>query len=90
MKIVINTCHGGFGLSKEAYQFLRLKWDNYGFHFNNERDNSKLVECVEKLGERASGECSNLKVVEIPDGINWEINEYDGSEHIAEKHRIWR
>jgi hypothetical protein len=28
-------------------------------------------------------------VVEIPDGTDYEISEYDGNEHIAEKHRTW-
>jgi len=30
-----------------------------------------------------------LKIVEIPDDVDWEINEDDGSEWIAEKHRTW-
>jgi hypothetical protein len=30
-----------------------------------------------------------IKVITIPDGIEWEIKEYDGLEHIAEKHRTW-
>jgi hypothetical protein len=28
-------------------------------------------------------------VVEIPDDVNWQVEEYDGMEHIAEKHRTW-
>jgi hypothetical protein len=28
-------------------------------------------------------------VVEIPDGIEWSIQEYDGLEWVAEKHRTW-
>jgi hypothetical protein len=31
MKVVINRCHGGFGLSKEAYDFLGFKWDGFGY-----------------------------------------------------------
>ena len=31
MKVVINKCFGGFGLSKEAYKFLNIPWDGYGF-----------------------------------------------------------
>ena len=30
-----------------------------------------------------------LKVVEIPDGVDWEIEEYDGEEWVSEKHRVW-
>lgn len=89
MKIVINSCYGGFGLSKAAYAFLGIKWDGYGYKFDDERANPELVKCVETLGDKANGSCANLKVVEIPDGIEWEIDEYDGYEHIAEKHRTW-
>ena len=89
MKIVINDDYGGFGLSEKAYEFLGLKWDRYGYEYGNDRSNPKLVECVEKLGEKASGALSKLRVVEIPDGIEYTIEYYDGWEHIAEKHRTW-
>lgn len=61
-------------------------------HLSNsdfERDDPILVQVVEELGEAASGRCARLKVVEIPDGIDYEIDEYDGNEHVAEKHRTW-
>jgi len=58
-------------------------------HNDVRRDDPDLVAVVEKLGARASGEVAKLKVVEIPDGIEWEIEEYDGSESIAEVHRTW-
>ncbi len=32
---------------------------------------------------------AKLKVVEIPDDVDWEVENYDGIEWIAEKHRIW-
>jgi hypothetical protein len=44
---------------------------------------------VEQLGEAANGEFAELKVVEIPDDAEWTIQEYDGDEWIAEKHRTW-
>ena len=56
---------------------------------DSDRDNPILVQVVEELRERAYGACAQLKVVEIPDDVEWEIQEYDGSEHIAEKHRTW-
>ena len=89
MKIVVNNCHTGFSLSEKAYKELRLEWDGYGF-FDGSRNDPKLVEIVEKLGNNANGEFSDLKVVEIPDGVNWHIEEYDGIEWIAEDHRTWR
>lgn len=89
MKVVINRCFGGFGLSKKAYEYMGLEWDGYGFKFDNDRTNPKLIECVETLGNEANGCCAALKVVKIPDGISWEISEYDGLEVVEEKHRSW-
>jgi hypothetical protein len=89
MKIVINKCYGGYGLSEKAYAALGLKWDDYGFAYEDDRANPKLVEVVEKLGDAASGYCSRLEIVEIPDDVVWEIDEYDGMEMIRETHRTW-
>lgn len=84
MKVVINTCFGGFSLSKEAYERLGREWDGYGFIEDGERTNPNLISVVEELGsERASGSCAKLKVIDIPDdATDWELNEYDGSEDI--------
>lgn len=93
MKIVINSDFGGFCLSKAAYEYLGLKWDGYGFAYDDydKRADPKLVECVETLGSAAaSGRYANLKVVEIPDDVEYEIHSYDGLESIHEKHREWR
>ena len=92
MKIVINKCFGGFCLSEAAYEYLGLEWDGYGFKYSDydERTDPKLVECVENLGEdAASGIFAELRVVEIPDGIEYEISNYDGLETIHETHRSW-
>lgn len=53
------------------------------------RTHPLVIACVEELGEAANGRCAELKVIEIPDGVEWEISEYDGNEHVAEKHRSW-
>ena len=89
MKVVINRCYGGFGLSKEAYEFLGKEWDDYGFANSIDRSDPKLVKCVETLGDKANGRFAELKVVEIPDDIAWYIDEYDGMETIEEVHRTW-
>lgn len=94
-KIVINACHGGYGLSMAACKELGIPakegCDNCGYSmaFENDRSNPALVACVEKLGKEASGRFAELKVVEIPDDVDWEICEYDGAEWVAEKHRTW-
>lgn len=146
MKVVINVCYGGFGLSGAAYEkliewgvpvrqyadqerdpetglykpqplndgevifdreltppgadslndiyrqfkgksrFSRRYWDCWT---RENRSHPLVVRIVEEMGDAASGECSKLKIVEIPDGVEYEISEYDGREHIAEKHRTW-
>lgn len=104
MKVVINKCYGGFSLSKTAWDDYAKakglnvgKWnDTWNFYEDGDfydreipRDDPVLVEIVEKLANVASGSCANLVVVEIPDGVDWEIQEYDGNEWVAEKHRTW-
>ena len=54
-----------------------------------ERHDPALIQAVEELGSKANGSHAELSVVEIPDDINYIIEEYDGMEHIAEAHRTW-
>jgi hypothetical protein len=63
--------------------------NNYFSDREIERDDPVLVEIVERLRSEANGRYSDLKIVEIPDDVDWDIMEYDGMEHIAEKHRTW-
>lgn len=53
------------------------------------RDDPDLVAVVRELGKRAGGKFAKLEIVDIPDDAEWEIAEYDGNEHVAEKHRTW-
>lgn len=142
MKVVINRCFGGFGLSPQAEDALigkcshieliepneyyggpgskyyeankdRLEPDHWRksyerdlrgegvarFHegkviSDNHCDEENrtcpaLIEVVERMGEQANGWAAKLAVVEIPDDVQFEISEYDGSEHVAEAHRTW-
>jgi len=92
-KIVINSRHGGFGLSEEAMQLYKIlvgiPQANPFYDWELDRDSPQLVQIVEQLGERANNHYSELKVVEVPDGVEWHISEYDGSEWVAENHRTW-
>lgn len=54
-----------------------------------ERNDPNLIATVEALGDKANGFCANLDIVEIPDGVQWEIDEYDGIERVDEVHRSW-
>ena len=93
-KIVINTCFGGFGLSDQAIELYKkltgIPESEDVNYWELARNNEALVQVIEQLGDSACGNYSNLKVVEIPDGVEWHIHEYDGMEHVAEKHRTWR
>jgi hypothetical protein len=137
MKVVINRCFGGFGLSalgekeylkrkgKKSY-FYKQKYESetytkiknvesFSGYFNTftkdlgdkfknfpkdddiffysgmitDRSDPDLVAVVEKLGNKANGQCARLKIVEIPDNIKWEITDYDGMEEVEECHRSW-
>lgn len=136
MKVVINTCYGGFGLSpkatkrlaklegRECYFFeqdfpekayipvsveqasgyctafdipnpnaLRRSEEinRHLIHYSDSMDRSdpKLLQVVEELGKEANGDYAKLSIVEIPDGINWVIDAYDGIECVEEAHRSW-
>lgn len=91
-KIVINEEYGGFGLSDKAWKLYcentgkdpEMNWDQ-----DIPRDDPILIELVETLGKDSWGDFSELKIVEIPENVNWCICEYDGSEWVAERHRTW-
>lgn len=136
MKVVVNKCYGGFGLSDAAYERMgelgipiqayiseeRDKETGFIIHepkndgkiifddkqsikqigrvsgnrywdcwtrWHENRTDPCLVQVVEELGKKASYPLANLQVVEIPDDIEWEIEEYDGFEWISEAHRRW-
>ena len=139
MKLVINKCFGGFGLSplatkelakahgRKCYFFTNIRdkngkinltklgkitlkeaeaaffWMAYdhpkgdeaeGEHYIDhghqlDRADPKLVEIVERLGNKANGSHAELSIIEIPDGTEYTIEEYDGMEHVAEVHRTW-
>ena len=108
VKVVINRCFGGFGLSGEAIgMYAKLRgWirctTDFGMdYFLNRRgekiipphglrrDDPFLVEVVEALGENSWGDHAELKIVEVPDDVDWVIVENDGQEWVAERHRTW-
>ena len=53
------------------------------------RDDPTLVQVVKELKKEANGFVADLKVVSIPDDVDWKIEEYDGAEWVAEVHRTW-
>lgn len=63
--------------------------DQYLSAHDIKRDDPCLIQVVEELGNKANYTYSCLKIVEIPDDVEWVLQDYDGMEHIAEKHRTW-
>lgn len=54
------------------------------------RADPRLIKAIEKIGlEKAEGGMARLKIVEIPDDVEWEIHDYDGCESVHEQHRSW-
>jgi hypothetical protein len=92
MKVVINAGFGGFGLSDVAIErYCELDGcSSVDFWAGNlDRNDPNLVKVVQELGEAAETPYSELKIIDIPNGIKWHICEYDGLEHVAEDHRTW-
>ena len=80
------------------------QWDSTRIHFEGyvgekvvgmmieSRTDPVLVEILEGLPSDYITLLKHIyhpKVVEIPDGVEWTIEEYDGLEWVAEKHRKW-
>jgi len=111
LKVAINKCYGGFGLSDDAVKRLaELKGTtlyegetvcgNTMYYVDPEltdifdcyhvdRNDPDLIRVIEELGDSANGSYADLKIVEIPDGIAWGIQAYDGIEWVVEDHRRW-
>lgn len=137
MKVILNKCYGGFGVSDKGYKLyaqkknipLYLYKGNYstgyykkeagaindrwfGFTYftkdfgdcfkptgedfkyklylsDKYREDSTLIEVVEELGEEANGRFGDLVVVDIPDGMKYVIDNYDGIETLHEDVPVW-
>lgn len=88
----IDEVFGFFGVS--YYEKGHLGDDDYYISTyelwkDEKRNDVDLIDVIETLGEKANGIFADIKIVGIPDDVQWQIEEYDGMEHIAEKHRIW-
>lgn len=94
MKIVINSCYGGFGISEAFLKHYNIPYevDDFGFmHYKEEidRTDKRLIEYIETYGSKAaSGEFAHLEVEKIPAGTAYRINEYDGYEYIEYRDEI--
>ena len=79
MKMVLNKCYGGFGLSAEAREALGVDW-----YDDLDRTDARLVEMVEADPEAVRSSFAKLQVVSIPDETtDYHIDEYDGFETVT-------
>jgi len=54
------------------------------------RSDPALIQVIEELGESASSKPGAISIVEVPDDVQWHIEESDcGIEWVAERHRVW-
>jgi hypothetical protein len=57
-------------------------WSLYDVISDVDRHDPILIEVIEKLGDKASGPYSYIKLYEVPKGSLYYIEEYDGSETV--------
>lgn len=67
----------------------KIDWKTNLYLDSGRRDDPILIEVVEELGKKASGSYGNLVVVEIPDGMDYVIDDYDGVETLHENVKVW-
>ena len=86
----VNKENEFYTMSMEERKAYNEAWSNSCIYCRDiPRDDPALVQLVEEMGEKSFRRHAELKVVEIPDDVQWEIEEYDGKEWVAEKHRTW-
>ena len=93
MKVVVNNCYGGFGLSDEAMSLMDRRDPSWRDRGNADpvlfRSDGILVSVVEELGPSACGMYAELSIIEIPDGIEYDIMDDDGLELVVERGHYW-
>lgn len=70
-------------ITNEDYEKYNLYLDT------SHREDPILIEVIEELGEKANGRFGELKIVEIPDELDYVIDEYDGIETLHQKVQEW-
>lgn len=95
MLVVINACRGGFSLSLKAADKLGLEHGSkYSYHpcfyHKDFRTSEALIDCVREMGDEVNGSHAKLKIIEIPDGKEWRIENQSGEESIYCDSKEWR
>jgi hypothetical protein len=69
---------------------IMVNGEEFYDRYDIKRNDPALVATVHRLGSEANGDYATLKVVEVPASVEWYIEDYEGREWVAEKHRTWR
>lgn len=88
----INDNFGVRYCTKDFGDYLKPTKEGWKFQLcldDRHREDPTLIEVVEELGEEASGRLGKLVVVEIPDGMKYVIDNYNGVETLHEDVPTW-
>lgn len=90
MQIAVNSCFGGFSLSDKAVQLCAERGlITSTYPGEDVRSNPILIGVIEELRDGADGAFAAIRIVDVPDDVQWQIGECDGQEWVEEKHRQW-
>lgn len=77
-----NPLWGGPCLVGDRYENGELSTRFYGGARDIDRTDKVLVSVVEVLGKLANGEFAELRIADVPSGVRWRIDEYEGLESV--------
>lgn len=87
MKVLYNTCYGGFNFSKQFVEEFNKRHPDRPKkleEWHDERIDPDVIALYEEKGsDWSSGACSKLDMDEIPDDVEFRIREYDGMESVS-------
>ena len=52
------------------------------YNYYEDRTDADLIYVIEKLGDKANGICAKLRIEELPEGVQYHIDEDDGNESV--------
>ena len=78
-------------VSKNHHYFDNEDFGIIDDNYDKWRADERLIKAIETIGEDKSyrDDISEIEIIENPDDVEWEIDDYDGIETIHEKHRSW-
>jgi hypothetical protein len=82
MKVLYNAKYGGFSFSDAFLDEFKKRHPEK--KWSVERTDPDVIALFEELGcDKSSGYCADLRIEEIPDDVEFEIDEYDGMETVC-------